>query len=273
MNSPNLLDRSELLELAALDVCGMLDEYESALFTRSFHHAPAAVQREIIDLQAELASDTTLLPEESPDPALRRRVLDAVSRAIEKEQTELAPLATIGHTGAALPSGRVITSNRNESSAPLWRAAAFTLAASLLVVTFFWISTNRDAHRIAMIAIDNEMQDQFEQEFGPTFGKLVLEDDTQRVALRAPNNGLERGTLLINGEGDLGYLAFDGVARGEYVLTMTPDEGAERTFAIASNGSLDGERFEIGGDLSAATLAAATWTLSTLDGAVLLTNG
>ncbi len=275
MNSPNLLDRSELLELAALDVCGLLDEYESALFTRSFHHAPAAVQREIIDLQAELAADTTLLPDESPDPALRRRVLDAVSRAIEKEQTELAPLATIGgHAGGPLPTGRVIAgAGRNETTAPLWRAAAFALAASLVVVAYFWMSASQNAHNITMIAIDNKMQDQFERVLGPTFGELVLDDATDRVTLVAASNGPQRGTLLINGEGDLGYIAFDGLPAGDYVLTMTPDEGVTQTFAIATNGGLDGDRFEIGGGLPSATVAAASWTLATIDGAVLLTSG
>ena len=33
---------TELLELAALDALGLLDEYESAFYSRSFHHARAA---------------------------------------------------------------------------------------------------------------------------------------------------------------------------------------------------------------------------------------
>ena len=41
------MTREELLELAALDAFGLLDDYEAALFTRSFHHAPVAVQDEI----------------------------------------------------------------------------------------------------------------------------------------------------------------------------------------------------------------------------------
>ncbi len=57
MTSPEPMTRQELLELAALDALGLLDRYEAALYTRSFHHASAPVQDEIVRLQAEIASD------------------------------------------------------------------------------------------------------------------------------------------------------------------------------------------------------------------------
>ncbi len=61
MTSPAPMSREELLELAALDALGLLDEYEAALYTRSFHHAPAAVQDEIKDLQATFATPVVTL--------------------------------------------------------------------------------------------------------------------------------------------------------------------------------------------------------------------
>ena len=67
MTSPEPMTRKELLELAALDVLGLLDEYEAAYYTRSFHHAPATVQDEIKRIQAEVASDESLLPGEEPE--------------------------------------------------------------------------------------------------------------------------------------------------------------------------------------------------------------
>ena len=67
MTSQTLLSREELLELAALDAFGLLDEYEAAIFSRSFHHAPAAVQDEVRQLQAEIAADPSLLPAVDPD--------------------------------------------------------------------------------------------------------------------------------------------------------------------------------------------------------------
>ena len=78
-----LMTREQLLELAALDALGLLDEYEAALYNRSFHDAPAAVQEEIQRLQALVANDETLRVDEEPDPSLRARVLTAVAKAIE----------------------------------------------------------------------------------------------------------------------------------------------------------------------------------------------
>ncbi|MCP4007434.1 MAG: hypothetical protein GY725_24900 [bacterium] len=96
MTSPTPMAREDLLELAPLDALGMLDDYESALFTRSFHHAPAAVQDEIKELQAKVASNPVLLPKIEPPARLRERVLMRVDRAIEEGGAELRPLATIG---------------------------------------------------------------------------------------------------------------------------------------------------------------------------------
>ena len=81
MTSPEPMTRQELLELAALDALGLLDRYEAALYTRSFHYASAPVQDEIVRLQAEIVSDESLLPEEEPDDSLRERVLRKVAEA------------------------------------------------------------------------------------------------------------------------------------------------------------------------------------------------
>ena len=82
MTSPEPMTRQELLELAALDALGLLDRYEAALYTRSFHHASAPVQDEIVRLQAEIASDESLLPLDKPEGSLRERVLRKVAEAI-----------------------------------------------------------------------------------------------------------------------------------------------------------------------------------------------
>ena len=68
MTSSEPMTQRELLELAALDALGLLDEFEAAYYTRSFHDAPATVQDEIKRLQAELATDQRLLPGDEPDP-------------------------------------------------------------------------------------------------------------------------------------------------------------------------------------------------------------
>ena len=83
MTSVEPMTQRQLLELASLDALGLLDDIESTAYTRSFHHAPATVQDEVLRLQAEIASEHLLLPGEEPDPQLRERVLRAVADAIE----------------------------------------------------------------------------------------------------------------------------------------------------------------------------------------------
>ena len=47
MTAQDLYSHRELLELAALDAFGQLDEFEADLFNRSFHHAPVPLQEQI----------------------------------------------------------------------------------------------------------------------------------------------------------------------------------------------------------------------------------
>src|SRR5262249_43289867 len=98
----------ELLELASLDSLGLLDDVESAIYTRSFLNAPATMQDEVVRLQAEVCGDLALLPSEEPDSRLRERVLEAVAQAVAREESRLAPLARIGRRrGQAESRGRL----------------------------------------------------------------------------------------------------------------------------------------------------------------------
>ena len=99
MKSPELLRREELLELAALDAMGQLDEFEADHYTRSFHAAPASVQEEIRRLQAEIATDEAFLSDEEMPADLKARVMGAVTAAIDEEAAALRPIASIGVRG------------------------------------------------------------------------------------------------------------------------------------------------------------------------------
>jgi hypothetical protein len=123
------LSAESLRELAMLDTLGFLEEYEAALYTRSFHYAPSAVQDEIRALQADIATEQSLLSDDEPSSELRERVLERVQRSIEEDASELAPLATIGRTRGDEPFPAT-------RSWQFWRAACFALAASLLVTLY-----------------------------------------------------------------------------------------------------------------------------------------
>lgn len=145
MSPSNQLTREELLEMAELEALGALDEYEHTLFHRAALNAPTAVQEEIRNLQASIVADTSLLPNDEPSPELKLQVLAAVAHAIDEENEQLAPLATIGggHRGGTVSGG---AGRSGFAQIHLWRAAAFALAAGLLVCLFFLgrvVETNR----------------------------------------------------------------------------------------------------------------------------------
>ncbi len=105
MTSPDPMSREELLELAPLDAFGFLDEVESAMFNRAFHHAPASVQAEVRALQAQLAEQASFLSDEDPRPILRQKVIVRVAEEIEDAAERLKPLATIGSSLAGVVAG------------------------------------------------------------------------------------------------------------------------------------------------------------------------
>ncbi len=145
------MTRDELLELAPLDALGLLDEYDALLFSRGFHAATESVRAEIRDLQAAVAADETLLPDVMLPASLGDRVLAAV-RSEAEASSDLAPLATIGRRRSAsaavtldrpsmAPTGPIRPRRRlvNTLTGHGWRAAAFALAAAVVVAMYFGV--------------------------------------------------------------------------------------------------------------------------------------
>lgn len=72
----------DLIELAVLDALGMLEPAEADAFDAAFRAAAPAVQQRVRTEQARLANLERLLPDVSPDPAVRDLVLTAVREAM-----------------------------------------------------------------------------------------------------------------------------------------------------------------------------------------------
>ncbi|HRP63877.1 MAG TPA: hypothetical protein PK400_11325 [Phycisphaerales bacterium] len=196
MTAPNPMTRKEMLELAALDVLGLLDEYEAALYTRSFHQAPASVQDEIVQLQAEIAEDPALLSDENPDATLRDRVLDYVSRAMEQE---LAPIATIGHRRQEPVEQRDVIARIGFAGSGLgWRVATFALCGVVLVFIYFLSVSIQQQHELTKLALDNNTSTQIEQILGRTFKDYFFDDTTHRFNLKpSASSDSARAVLLV----------------------------------------------------------------------------
>lgn len=271
MTTPKSMSIEELMELAALDAFGLLDEYETDLYSRSFHHAPASVQDEIVRIQAELVANESLLPNETPDAGLRARVLEAVARAIEEEDTTtLAPLASIGGRLSYIP---VAPRPRLALSGQFWRAAALLLASTTLVMTFFWAEARSEGSRIAMLALDQNMILQLEKEIGPTFREFLGNPSCERRVFRNKTPRTHAiGTLFVDRKTQSAFLLLLDMpiigSDDKYTLRARLEDGTYedvRTFSGTSrNHGLRIDR------LSFALLAVVSWEITDSSGITLL---
>lgn len=274
MSSPNPMTREELIESAALDAFGLLDEYETALFTRSFHHAPAAVQDEIIAMQSDLVSDERLLPSATPAPQLRERVLEAVAEAIEKETAQLEPLAVIGrprHNEAEV-AGMIY----NGSTARFWRAAAFVLMGAVIVVAYFGVEARQHNHEITVGFLYRLTDDQLEKEIGPPVKDFIFSAASKWKVMKptAAANSSAKATLVYAEHSDTALLIIDGflwTKSNDYLISVKDATGSETVLqAFASPGHLAGVKVSLNG--LAATLSTMTVQITDRTGAVILTT-
>ncbi|MHC4774081.1 MAG: hypothetical protein ACYTBR_02310 [Planctomycetota bacterium] len=266
------MSQRELLELAALDALGLLDEFEAAYYTRSFHDAPATVQDEIKRLQAELATDQRLLPGDEPDPGLRERVLRAVAQAIERDESRLAPLATIGRRRGGEPRGE--SGFRLRASGQFWRAACFVLAGVAVVFALFWVQAQNYVNALSEIAYIDNTERVLEDLIGPTFKTYLFDPETEFVRLMPEQTGSEiRGLICINEQTGRAFLVTDGLAQAggdAYTLSIQEDDsGARDLRRFGSTGGAQG--FPLG-TVQVTALAAAQWKILDAAGTVILSS-
>lgn len=240
MNSPELLRREELIEQASLDALGLLDAFEAAHYAKSFHAAPASVQEEIRQLQAEIATDASLLSDEEPPAGLRGRVMGAVMDSIEHETRELQPIATIGsraRRAAAANATDIAGVVRDERmhlqyrsmqrSVAVWRAASVALAASLLG-TFLWLNViTHDAMSIAQLAQGQATQAQLIELLGSDYANFST-DKAMRIRSVSAQAGEDGAAVLYcdprNGDG---YLVGFGLTQvGTYSIRSVAADGS-----------------------------------------------
>lgn len=270
---PQSLSREELFELAAIDAIGQLDDYEQSLFTRSFHHAPASIQNEIIEFQAALVSDIKLLPSVEPPEQLKRKVSEAVSRAVEKDASRHAPLAMIGglrtRQSESDPEGRARLA---AASTTLWRAASFVLAASLIIAIYLFADAYQYGKGIAEKALDNNTNRQLESLIGPSFREFVGNPNSRMFALIDQSGQVDgHAALYLNEVSGQIFLLVMGMPESDdpYTLNVTTEDGrsiALHTFQM--HGAIKGLRID---NVGTEILASTTWSITDSVGAVVLT--
>ncbi len=269
MQNPHLMSREELLELSEADTLGILDEYEAALFTRSFHHAPIPVQDEIRDLQEMQALNPVLLASDEPSAGLGDLVVARVLRAIEDDNSELAPLATIGRGRREMDRGG--TPFVLSRSWQFWRAACFAMAAGLLIVSYLLVDASLYQRQVTTMALGRDTDDSLRKLLGPTFNEFVGNSSCEYVTMVAVDPRVRgNATLMVNSNAGkvfvLGLELPDDI--GELTVAYTDVAGSVHPVgSLNVSPTVTGARFDA---LSSAALAASSWVILDSSGTVLL---
>lgn len=262
-----LMTRDELLELAPLDALGLLDEYDAALFTRSFHHASAAVQDEIRELQATIATDERLLADADLPASLRPRVLAAVAEKAAEASEDLAPLAVIGaRRTRGVPEG----ARPRHSTAPAWRAASFALAACLLVGFFFGLQLWERNQQLMDLALGLGTQEQFSDLAGRSWQDFAADPAVQRIALE-PTDAADadaHAIVYVDEESDTAFVLTIGLPQGKPLTVVATDADGTRheLRSVQPRGQAAGVRIAT----AALEALACTWSIEDADGNVLM---
>lgn len=265
MKNPGQPNNEELLQLAALEAFGLLDEFESAEYTRWFDDAPATVQDEIVEFQASLVTDGVFLSADEPSPELRQRVIEVVAEAIENDS---APLARIGRGRGAGVAGRVGISR----SGQFWRAAAFAMAAALIVCLYFINDVLNDSHSIAKIALGAETDTQLRELIGPGFEEFRNHPACEHRVLRSPEGDFPGyAVVYINEATNEALLVTVGMPKGQGPYSLHLDTADAPAIASMTPSGIIGEGIRIE-DIGSNALLAATWVITSATGEIVLSS-
>lgn len=116
----------QLLEHAHLDALGMLEPHEQAEFHRELAASPSQVREMVRREQARAADINAILPDVTPSPELRARVLSAIAAEIA-----LGGLAGSSHPGDAEEAANDLYRFRPQAVVSRrWRTAAVALVGA-----------------------------------------------------------------------------------------------------------------------------------------------
>lgn len=271
MDSLSPLTLEELLELAALDAVCALDEYDAPMFKREFHRASPAIQSQIIEFQAELVSDETLLPNEMPPAHLRERVLEAMTSAAETEAVHLAPLATIGRPERAFePTYR--NAKRAVITSWFWRAAVLALTVSLVIVGYFFSQAISEGNQLAILALSDRTSIELKKMIGPTAEDFIGKPGIRTVTLSSTDPEFDgSATLYINDKTNQAFLVALSMTQSQslqpYTIHGDRDGNSPKLRTFNIRNSVDGIRLD---NLPDRALTTAGWSIKDKDGIVVL---
>jgi anti-sigma-K factor RskA len=171
---------NDLIEMAALDALGLLDESEQAEYEQAFQAASPALRRQIRAEQQRAAEfEASLLPIVEPTESLKSRVL---AKFVETKALEEASgtRAVIHRPGRVVPKVRP-----SRRVSPLWRAASIGLSIAVVVLGVFSLNLQEHNSRLGDAIVVNEF---FDKVGTRHLQDTLFDPNTERVILAATDN-------------------------------------------------------------------------------------
>ena len=208
----------ELLELAALDALGLLDEAERDAFDVAFRAAPPALQAQIRREQTRIAGDDSLLPKVEPPLGLKARVVAAWREAVD----------AVSHRSPGRRFVGALTVMPSRGVSPLWRAGAIGCAAASVVLAVA-MSTIRGLADEAQIAANSiNAAEAWRRDFGATFERAFFAEGTEFVQFdRSADSVKTQAVMLVDPSSMTAQLYLRELPAnvGSYMLVALGDDG------------------------------------------------
>lgn len=241
------MNAQQLLELALLDACGVLEADELERFETAFASAPESIKAQIRREQSRFADQSELLPNVTPRPELRRIVVDAVRRAAgasvsaDALRFERMVSAGAGPTPAEIHRRRVM---------PAWRAAAVVLAATTVFGAVLSLELRNQIDEMGNRISSITSADLFLR-FGemPGLRDAMLSPSSERVLFKSTDGSLDAtAAVYTNTETNRSYFVCNRLPvlkDGQYELVVLDDNQnyVSTITSFESNGETDGHEF------------------------------
>lgn len=233
------LSAHELMEMANLDVLGLLDSDERELFETSFRAASPGVQAQVRREQLRLTRMDTLLPDIEAPLGLRARVLAALREAAESLTPQRRGDSSTRAITGMTPMPRSSGVNR------VWRIGAIASAAASIVFAFSTFQMRSDYQALADHLSSNALNDHILRDFGVKFDQAFFSSSARLVAFVSNQDSTagahSRATMLIEPASNSGNLfCKDLPGSGEYELVALNEAGkvtrVVATFSAPSSG-------------------------------------
>ncbi len=243
----------ELLEFAALDAHGLLDEQERGDFEDAFRSASPALQAQVRREQARLAQTDAHLPPVDPPVGLKSRVMAAVRDAMglpsaesgRQDGREADVVVGVEEVPAPLRLTPEILPSRGVNH--WWRAGAIGAMAAALVFAFATLQMRADYQQIEDQVHKNLIADMFLQDFGSRFEQSLFSENTRFVSFTPADEEFSgRAVVMLDPVRKTGQILVKDLPAigGEYSLVVVDADGnptgtAVVTFAGTGSGVSD----------------------------------